>query len=587
MKQRTDQRGVIGILGILIYSAVVVLIGTTMTTTAVLSLNSANKRLNTTQSLFNAESGAEDALLQVSRDANFGSSTLTWTTMLDPNNSVQTQVQPDASCSGGRTVTASGYNGNLVRRVQLTNCNVSGGGGSTASFNYAMQADTGGIRLRNNSRITGGTYSNGSIVGENSNNLNGDVTVANETTVTQATAFDPVATADFTFGNVSNRTDAAQSFAADTSSSNQILKVQLKVRKIGNPQNATVRLATDNGGKPSSTSLATGTLFASATATSFGWVDVGFGAPATLSNGTKYWIVIDVPSTNGSNYWSWASDSSLAGQTLQTSTGWPTTSWTDGATDGAFRTLMGATPTSLSGVVVNGSSTTRANTITNSTINGPAFFQGASNTTFNGSVNPGAADSPQRDLPITQSQIDGFKTEAASGGTINGNFTVTNNGQASLGPKKVTGNLTVSNNATLTVTGTIWVVGSINFTNNATVKLSSTLGPNSAVIYSDSPVQISNNINVTGLNNNAIFLITNDASDSAMVVSNNANGIVFYAPNGRLYMNNNASGNAAAANRILLENNATLTYASFLGNITFTGGGNVGRQTKGWKEILQ
>lgn len=585
-----DERGVAGLIGVIIYGSVIAITGTAMVSSAVVSYNASNKRVNSTQSYFNAESGAEDALMRITRDPAYGTTSTTVTTTLDSKNSINTTVAPssDPNCTGARQITVQGFYNTLVRKVQLTNCEQSSAsGGSSTGFNFAAQADSGGIYMKNNARVTGGTYSNGSITGESNNNLNGETTIANTTTSAQATSFEPSG-ADFTFGNASNRTDAAQAFVAQSAGgSSQILRVQLKMRKIGNPQNATVRLVADQGGQPGGQQFAQSTLFASSTGTSFDWEDVGFGTPATLSPGTKYWIVVDVPSTNGGNYWSWASENSYSQPGMYTNQ-WQNgyMVWTDGGTDLAFRTFMGATPTYLKGVTVNGSGNVRANSIVDSTINGPAYFQSTQNSTFNNTVNPGSADSPTKPLPISDAQLQSFRDEAASGGTYNGTYNVSNNAQVSIGPKKINGDLQLQNNSTLTITGTIWVTGNIYFTNNSTVKLSSSFGPKSGVIYADGTVRISNNINVSGLNNNAIFLISNDTSDNALTVENNANGIVFYAPRGRVWLKNNATGGAAAGNRILMENNSTLTYVSYLGNVSFTAGGVADRLTKGWKEVV-
>lgn len=588
---REDQRGVIGLIGVIIYGAVISITGMTMVGSAVVSYNSSNKRIQSTQSFFNAESGAEDALMHINRDPTFGASNKTINLTFDSNNTNSTVVAPssDPNCTGARTVTASGFYKTLVRKVQLTNCETTtSGGGSSSGFDFAAQADTGGIYLKNNARVTGGTYSNGSVFGESNNNLNGDVSIANTTARTQGASFEPTGS-DFTFGNTAARTDAAQSFTAATAGgSNQILGLQLKVRKIGNPVNATVRLVADSGNQPGGQQFAQGTLFASSSSSTFEWEEVGFGTPATLTAGTKYWIVIDVPSTNGGNYWAWASENTLANQRGMHIGAWQNgfMVWTDGGTDLAFRTFNGSAPTYLKGVTVNGGTTTSANTIINSTINGAANFKSAENSTFNGTVNPGAADPAPKPLPISDAQLQAFRDEAATGGTINGNYNVTNNSTVSLGPKKINGDITLQNNSTLNLTGTIWVTGNVYFTNNSTVKLSSSFGPKSGVIYADGQVRISNNINVSGLNNNAIFLISYDASDNALTVENNANGIVFYAPRGRVWLKNNATGGAAAGNRLLLENNATLTYVSYLADVTFSAGGVTDRLTKGWREVV-
>lgn len=582
-----DEQGIIGLLGVIVFGSVTLVIGLSLIGSTLVGYQNANKRIASTQSFFNAEGGAEDVLMRISRDGEYGDSTETVETVIDGESRAVTTTKPDSEpgCSGAKEITSEGYVIDLVRRVRLTNCETTEGGGGSGNFPYAVQAGTEGIYMKNNSRITGNVFSNGSVTGDNNPNINGDVTIANTVTSELGAEFDPNGVNDFTFGNVSGRTDIAQSFVADTSAGSKLDKVELKLRKIGNPQNATVRLVSNSGNSPGSSTIASGTLYAQSTSSSFDWETVGFPALPTLSNGTKYWIVIDVPHTNGGNYWAWAADGSLAGQTLKHASSWSSGNWADGLTDGAFRTyLTNDTPTEMEGINNNGS--TRAHFISNSSVQGDAWFTGVDDTNINGTVTPGANDEGEKPMPISDAQIQAFRDEAEAGGTINNDVVIKNNAQQSIGPKKIDGDLEVTNNGKLIITGTIWVTGDIEFKNNTQVVLSSSFGPKSGVVLADGEVSIQNNINISGINNNAIFLISMDDSDDAMLVQNNAAGVVFYAPNGRLWLKNNAAGVAAAANRILLENNASLTYANYLGDVEFTAGGVAGRLTKGWREVV-
>ena len=64
-------------------------------------------------------------------------------------------------------------------------------------------------------------------------------------------------------------------------------------------------------------------------------------------------------------------------------------------------------------------------------------------------------------FPISQSDITGWENDAAAGGT-QASYTIDNNNSASLGPKRITGDITLGNGATLTLTGNVWVNGTIN-----------------------------------------------------------------------------------------------------------------------------
>lgn len=75
-----------------------------------------------------------------------------------------------------RTVTATGDQLSRIRKVEARLFI-----GSGASFNFGVQADTGGIILENFSSILGNGYANGSVTGKNNNIIYGDVISAGPT----------------------------------------------------------------------------------------------------------------------------------------------------------------------------------------------------------------------------------------------------------------------------------------------------------------------------------------------------------------------------------------------------------------------
>ena len=252
-----------------------------------------------------ADLGAEDALLQIKRNANYGATSASLTTTFDSTNRVETVTETVSTpqCQSAKQVTASGYASDLVRRVRLNNCPAPS---VDASFVYALQAGANGIFMNNNATIYGTTYSNGNHTGGNNSRVTGDAWVAGGPAGVASPQFEPPGNGEISFGHSGNpdRIDVAQSFVADTSNSTKLVKVSLKVRKQGTPANATVRIVTDNNNKPSGSQVASGTLNAASVGSSPAFIDVSMTTPPDLTNGQKYWIVIDA-SSSSSNYWAW------------------------------------------------------------------------------------------------------------------------------------------------------------------------------------------------------------------------------------------------------------------------------------------
>ncbi|MFH1461229.1 MAG: hypothetical protein ABIF84_02315 [Patescibacteria group bacterium] len=193
------------------------------------------------------------------------------------------------------------------------------------------------------------------------------------------------------------------------------------------------------------------------------------------------------------------------------------------------------------------------------------------------------------DLPISESQINTWKEEASAGGIIYGDYTVS--GTRSLGPIKITGNLNISNNATFTATGLIYVQGNINASNNSTIRLDSSFNSLSGVIISDGKMSINNNITIRGSGESGSYLMmlsTNNSIDltsPAIKLDNNATGAIFYASHGAIYLSNNISVREATAYKLILDNNAVISYDIGLENINFSSGPGGGWSVENWREI--
>lgn len=188
-------------------------------------------------------------------------------------------------------------------------------------------------------------------------------------------------------------------------------------------------------------------------------------------------------------------------------------------------------------------------------------------------------------FPITNEQITNWKSEAEAGGTVSDQ--VLSGTTNTLGPKKISGNLTVDNNGRLNVTGTLWVTGNVVLANNAEIRLSSSYGSGDGVIVVDGTTTLSNGaiMEGSGTTGSYIMLLTTSNSSSAVVLSNNAGGVIVYAPNGTIQISNNASLNQLTAQTVSLSNNAVIDYEQGLMDAGFTNGPSGGYDVTSWKEV--
>lgn len=227
-----------------------------------------------------------------------------------------------------------------------------------------------------------------------------------------------------------------------------------------------------------------------------------------------------------------------------------------------------------------------SDSISNCTIGGAAAYDTKVSCTIGGAQttpNPTVFTDPSSlPLPISAAQISDWEAEAAAGGIISGGYTLSNGGAASLGPKKIEGNLTLDNNAVLTVTGTLWVTGQIDLSNGAIIKLDPSYGSLSGVVMagigdsSSGYIELDNGSDARGSGTAGSYLLLlsrrNNIGSTAIKASNNASGAILYAGDGVIELENNAGLKELTAYKIHLNNNATVTYESGLANAQFSSG---------------
>lgn len=467
------------------------------------------------------------------------------------------------------------------------------------NFAYGAQVGEGGITMSNNSTIngtglTGGdVYSGGQVLGAPGVTISGDIIISSG--ISQDTnASTTACVTDEIVGRTSPNIDYAQSFVYQGGAPDSLQKVSLYLKRNGNPAAANVRIAADVSGSPATTSLATQSLTYSLVATSYGWIDVVFTTPATLTPGTTYWIVFD-SGQHASRYWYWCRTSvdAYASGVSKYKADWSTSgAWSTVAGDLDFKLYFGGGVSKLDSVAVTG--VVKADTITNATITGDAYYQTIGASTVSGTSYPGSPTPPELALPIASTTIAQWKLDAENGGVINGNCGTggvagCNTASLTMGPRKIIGNLLLDNNQTLTLTGVVYVTGTVRIENNATVRCHASYGTKSCMLIADGSINAENNafFQGSGFAGSYVLLLTTKSgcvgtgtvvsgcatNNSGINVANNVDGALFYASDSMVNITNNAYVTAVVGYKLNLDNNTQIVYDQNVLNMIFSTSG--------------
>lgn len=460
--------------------------------------------------------------------------------------------------------------------------------GVGVAFNYGVQVGEGGLQLGNSNAVTGSVYSNGSISGGNNNSITGDVWVAGgpQGFADQQTDCSGSNCRDFFFGKVvdgNSIVDVAQSF--QVGSPGFLNKVSLKLYKVGNPSDVTVRIMGNSNGKPDKNNiLASGTLYSSLVTVNppgYGWIDVSFNTLPSLAENTTYWIMVETFADSG-NFWSWQKDlaQSYSKGFPAWSANWNTgnPAWNSFDQDLSFKTIMGGGKTSVTATgnfTVGGN--IHANTINGITIAKDAYYSTITKSTVGGVSYPNSADPPPKVFPISDANVIDWKNQVDKPETTTvGDIT---NCVSTLGPRKIVGNVTFNSNCNVVIKSPIWITGNLTINSNNTLKLDSGYGSTSGVIMADGTVSLGSNnqLQGTGIGSSLLMVLsTFDSSanngTSAIVVSNTGNSGVFYASKGIIEPGNHNNFKELTAWGIKLVNNSTINYETGLSSSLFTSG---------------
>ncbi len=608
-KKQKNNRGFAAILTLLIVIGLVSIITYSVSTVIYVKKQIGRSLVDSAQSYYLSESAIEDGTLRVIKGYSY---TANNNFSLDGASISQniTTVNKVTAIS-----TTSSYLNNirkLKNELMITKDNI--------TFYYGVQVGQGGLVMNNGSKITGNLYSDGPVTGSNTASITGDVFVATGMSLDQDFKVDNNSRQ---FGKTSPTIDIAQSFRLNASGTLSQIGLKLE-RTNASPADGTIRIVTDNAGSPSQTQLAYATLAASKIGTSSpDWVNYSFSSPANLVAGTWYWIILDV-SQNNSKYFTIASDSNkgngngVSKYTDDWNAGSPV--WTEDTGDYNYKLWIGGGPTSISNITASGNvyantinnvtvgGNAYGDTITGSTITGDAHYGNISSTTVGGSmINDNPTDPAVQAMPISNGNITDWEAAALINGDVFSDAAHCNPADGTaIGPAKLECDFVPQSNAVITIAGTLWVRGNITLDNGAVLQLAPGYGPNSGVIIADyisdtnnnGKIYLENNTKICGSSGfngtdcnaaNGSYLLmlstySNPAID-AIRVSNNGNGPIFYASSGSIYVLNNAFLKEATGHKLILNNNAEVTYESGLSNASFTSGPGGGWNLQSWNEI--
>lgn len=593
IKNYLNRKGQAAIVLVLSVLAVVVLIVTSIGFLTYNDLKTIGSVVDSSKSYYAAEAGIEDIIYRIAGNHTYSNSyTLTV-------GSASTQVDVSGPLSA-LVVTSKGNQSSRFRKLQIelgvsqTTTNI--------AFNYGVQVGYGGLVLNNNSGVNGNVYSNGPIDGGNNTFVTGTAISANSpaSNADQTNDSPTTPTNSINFRNVSSSQDLGQSF--QVSQSLPISKVQFYLRKSGNPSNATVRIVNNNGSNPGTTTVASGTLTSSSVTGTYGWIDVTMSSNPQLTAGVTYWVVIDNSSQSSSNYYTVGANNTYANG--QAKVGQQAGTWNNTSPvglDAYFKVFLGGTTGLINNVDIGTGSTgdARAHTVTNSSIVGNLYCQVGSGN--NKACNTSQADPTPQSFPISDANIAEFKAQAEAGGTITGDYILSNNITTTLGPKKITGNMVLGNNIDLTITGTVYVQGTVTLSNNVDVRLDPAYGANGGILIADGFVNLGNNVTFQGSGQaGSYFLLisTNDCNgtnsptglscttaNSAIELGNNVGSVIIYGSRGQVHVSNNGGAKEITGYKLVLDNNATVTYETGLANANFSSGPGGGFQINSWREV--
>jgi hypothetical protein len=589
-KKIHTQKGQVIIINTLLFFALSVAIIFAVTSPVISSFQITKSFLKSKQAFMVANSASNEALYKLNTNKDLAGAEIV-------NLAQGTATISVADVSGGKRILIESDVDSYQRNYEL-NVAIDNG----VSFNYGVQSGQGGFNMSGSAGIIGNIYSNGNVVGSGGPYVTGSAIAANIS--------DPVIVASnnsgtidppqqVNFGGNTTPQDFGQSFTIATSTPVSSIRILIKKSGTAWMNNITMRITSDNAGKPSKTTLAQATISAATVSSSFNYLTVPLSSTISLTPGTTYWIVFDTATTWGQFY-------SLGANTGEYVTGISKTgTWAsnNGGTwnntnpntlDAYFDINVGGSTGLIQGVTVgsSGQGDAWAFQVNNSTVAGTIYCQAGSGN--NKTCNTTRPNPVQQPWPISDGNIQDWKAEAALGGATS---TISLGGSTirTIGPIKINGDLSVGAGSILNINGTVHVTGNVSVSGGGIIRINPTLGAQSAVIVADGRVSAGGGgqFQGSGSTGSYILLITTStcpsgtgcSGDSAIEVSGGTGAVVLNAQKGTIEFSGGAQARQATANQIIMSGGTTVTYESGLQNPNFTSGPSGSYTIGSWKEV--
>jgi len=574
----STQGGQAMIASVVFFVLLVLVVTSGLVSPMVRDYKTSNLNLQSKQTYYSTESGTEDVLYRL------------FSNIEVDENEVLSVGGGEVTTTAGRIdgvmhVGSFGDSNGINREIDLTLEE-----GYTASFDYSLQSGTGGFDITGGSSVIGSIFANGPVTGDSSSTITGSAVSANSPDfgMNQSNGAG-TPSYDVIFAKTSGSQDVAQSFSVPIDTT--LNQAHFYIKKVSTPSNITVRLVSDASGVPSNTTIASATLGASTVTNSYNWVSVNFGTSPNLTVGTTYWLVLDANDSNSKYYMIGGNDNGYAGGVGKI--GRHTASWnntTPSGIDYFFRVYTGGTPGLIQGQ--SSSNQLHIGTVAGNAAAHTANYVNVTGTltcqdgTGNNKSCEAGTDPTYASMPISDSMIDAWKEDAEAGGVHSGNYTVDWAG-ATLGPKKIEGNLTVSGGGILTVTGTLWVTGNITLSGGGLMKLSIDYGEDDGIVMADGNISVSGGADATGSGEEGSYmlLLSESTSGSAASISGGSGAVLLYAAEGTLTISGGADLKGGTAKRIVVSGGSDVTYESGLADMHFASGSEAGFAIAQWKEI--
>lgn len=536
------------------------------------------------QSYYLTESGIEDVLYRLKNNKQVNS---TENIVLGDSQVITTITDIGG---GQKQISSMGDTNSRQRKIDVTLSTATG-----VSFNYGVLVGQGGVTLGGTGVINGNVYANGPITGDSSSYITGTAISANSpSSSSNQSNGSGVPPSNINFGDTNTTQDIAQSFRVGESS--PLNKIQLYIKKTGSPSNATVKIMNDSGGNIGSNVLASGTLSSASITSSYSWIEISLVNNPLLDISKNYWLVVDastsktkyytIGATSGNSYTIGKSKIGQLGGTWNTAN--------ENTLDYYFNIYLGGINGSITGTsqwnqlrIGTVSGTAQAHTVTAVNATGNIYCQVGSQ---NNKACISQPDPTYTAFPVSEANITEWETDALTGGTYSGNYTVGPwpNTDVTLGPKKINGNLTVTSGGTLTLSGNLWVTGDLILNGGSLIKLASSYGENDGVIIIDGTVTVSGGGHATGSGTTGsyiMFLSKSESPTSAISISGGSGAVIAYAPYGAITVTGGAALKEATGYSLIVSGGSTITYESGLTNNSFSSGPSGTWSVNSWKEV--